>query len=446
MRSCGCTLAWLCALTIIAGGCEVEVVLGVFPPRAQIDLGQPVSPAPCLRFSPAEVVFAALPPGSAHTQQITAWNACGAAVSIQALSWRENRWFSVSGLGGTHAGSEGPIAPVVLGAHGARTLEITYSAGEAALTESVLVFHGPHDKILAELPVLANSQGPQLNVAPVAIDVGCQLKGTVTWRPVTLASTGGAPVELSNVRVTPASAGFILQRAFIPGPLEPGADRVVMVGYAAGGVGDGPEVTWDEARLEISSPDYVAPIDVLLQGFTREASCEGLRVTLMWNTPGDPDSKDEGPEAGADLDLHLRHPFAVDWFDLPFDAFWSNASPTWGNMSNAQDDPSSGPDDVDGLGPEVIVIPIPEPGVSYRVGVHYWADNGFGPSTVQIRVSIFGQLIHETSLKQLQVGELWEALDIPWSKGSVVPVTGPDGGDLVHSNYDTPCTPKACPE
>ena len=70
---------------------------------------------------------------------------------------------------------------------------------------------------------------------------------------------------------------------------------------------------------------------------------KAIHIELLWHTPGDPDETDVGPEAGSDLDLHLVHPWAggpdIDgdgqpdgWFDEPFDRFWFNAHPEWGNV------------------------------------------------------------------------------------------------------------------
>ena len=253
-------------------------------------------------------------------------------------------------------------------------------------------------------------------------------------------------ITISGVTVDPPGQGFMLERAFTPSTLDPGEQRSLLVGYMSEATGEGTEVTWNKANLLVTSPTYTEPLVIPMRAFSRALSCEGLRVSLVWSTAGDPDTKDTGPEAGADMDLHLRHPFAVDWFDLPFDAFWSNASPAWGDMQDPHDDPQSGPDDMDGLGPEEIVIPIPESDVTYRVGVHYWDDNFYGPSTVQVQVFVFGALVHQTPLVSLDVGALWEALDIRWSAGRVDPIQTETGAYLVHSDYRAPCTPKACPD
>ena len=123
-------------------------------------------------------------------------------------------------------------------------------------------------------------------------------------------------------------------------------------------------------------------------------------VELTWQTPGDPDESDTGPEAGSDLDLHFAHPNALQsqelpWMNQPWDCFWFNPNPNWGSVDSAEDDPIMLLDDVDGAGPEVITLPIPENDTLYHVGVHHWNDNGYGPSVASVRVWIAGQLAAE---------------------------------------------------
>jgi hypothetical protein len=125
---------------------------------------------------------------------------------------------------------------------------------------------------------------------------------------------------------------------------------------------------------------------------------QAIHIELLWDTPNDPDQTDEGPEAGADLDLHLLHPYAggpdIDgdgepdgWFDQPFDCFWFNDQPNWSSLNPLiDDDPSLDRDDTDGAGPENVNRNGPINGDTYRIGAHYWNDHRFGPSLVTIRV------------------------------------------------------------
>ncbi|MEC9072062.1 MAG: choice-of-anchor D domain-containing protein, partial [Myxococcota bacterium] len=132
---------------------------------------------------------------------------------------------------------------------------------------------------------------------------------------------------------------------------------------------------------------------------------EAIHVELLWDTPNDPDQTNIGFEAGADLDLHFMHWFAVGcdidqdgapdgWFDGVFDVFWYNDSPIWGSFDPwVDDDPGLDLDDTDGAGPENLNLNIPQDGGMYTVGVHYWNDHGFGPSTATVRIYIHGTLV-----------------------------------------------------
>ena len=180
---------------------------------------------------------------------------------------------------------------------------------------------------------------------------------------------------------------------------------------------------------------------------------EAIHVELLWHTPSDPDETDEGPEAGADLDLHFLHPFAtgedVDgdgkldgWFDQPFDCFWFNAHPNWGSLDPMIDDDASlDRDDTDGAGPENVNLNIPEDGLTYRVGVHYWNDHGFGPSQATIRVYIYSSLVFQLNDVELVNHDLWEVATIAWPSGEVDLTTDAGGNYKILPNYQHPFFP-----
>ena len=158
-----------------------------------------------------------------------------------------------------------------------------------------------------------------------------------------------------------------------------------------------------------------------------------IHIELLWDTPLDPDQTDEGPEAGSDLDLHFAHAYAsgpdVDgdgepepWFDQPFDCFWFNPSPEWGSFtSGTEDNPSLDRDDEDGAGPENLNFNLPESGVTYTVGVHYWNDHGYGDSTATIRIYIGSEVTYEKDLL-MKEKDMWEVATIEWPSGEVTPI------------------------
>jgi hypothetical protein len=147
---------------------------------------------------------------------------------------------------------------------------------------------------------------------------------------------------------------------------------------------------------------------------------EDVHVQLVWSTPGDPNETDG---VGSDVDLHLLHPNAnANWNLPPWDCFWQNQSPDWGERGVGSDDPSLDIDDIDGAGPENINLDNPEAGATYSVGAYYFSDDNFGRSFVTIRIYIGGLLAHETERKPMDDQEFWHVADIDWPGGAITSI------------------------
>jgi hypothetical protein len=161
----------------------------------------------------------------------------------------------------------------------------------------------------------------------------------------------------------------------------------------------------------------------------------GVHVELTWNTPGDSDQTDSGPDMGADLDLHVASALANGpdqdcdgqadpWFNNPFDAFWFNPHPNWGSYdANVQDDPSLDLDDTDGAGPENMNLGC-QMDESLSIGVHYWNDHGFGTSLATVRVFLGSAKILDIDKVALEPLDMWYVgkLKLPMGNGSTAPV------------------------
>lgn len=154
---------------------------------------------------------------------------------------------------------------------------------------------------------------------------------------------------------------------------------------------------------------------------------EAIHIELLWNTPNDPDQTNTGNNAGADLDIHFTHPLAVGgydgdndgimdgWYDIPYDCFWDNPEPNWASFDPAiGDNPSLDRDDTDGAGPENVNLNLPENGVRYKIGVHYWDDHGFGPSFATVRTYIYGVPVFEVSGIELLHRDMWTVGEVAW--------------------------------
>ena len=128
-----------------------------------------------------------------------------------------------------------------------------------------------------------------------------------------------------------------------------------------------------------------------------------------------------------------------DWFHELFDCYSINPHPNWGSFDPAiRDDPSLDRDDNDGAGPENISLDWPEQGMTYRVGVHYWNDHGYGRSYATVRVYLYSSLIFERPDVLLHNKDMWEVCTIHWPSGKVLPVTGENDSHQIIPDYPLP--------
>jgi hypothetical protein len=152
---------------------------------------------------------------------------------------------------------------------------------------------------------------------------------------------------------------------------------------------------------------------------------EDIAVQLVWETPADPDETDTD---GSDVDLHFLHP-SGSWTESQWDCHFRSVEPNWGSPSSGDDDPSLDIDDVDGAGPENINLDNPENGVTYRVGVHYWSDHGWGPADATVKIFIGGALVFEKTAT-LTNGQFWDVAAVKWPSGEIIVI------DRIYASID----------
>ncbi len=184
---------------------------------------------------------------------------------------------------------------------------------------------------------------------------------------------------------------------------------------------------------------------------------EAIHCELTWKTPADQDEFNEGPDAGSDMDLHFIHPYATGpdldgdgvpdgWFDLSYDCFWYTCSTSpleWGTLNpNISDNPRLDRDDTDGAGPENINLDVPEDGKTYKVGVHYWDDHGFGASYPRVKCYCWGKLAFEKDLYAdgipMFTCDMWEVATISWPECRITAIQAPTGGPKIVHHYQNP--------
>lgn len=135
----------------------------------------------------------------------------------------------------------------------------------------------------------------------------------------------------------------------------------------------------------------------------------GLRVQLAWDTDI------------TDVDLHLLKP-GGSYRDSFSDCYYANPNPDWGTTGDTGDNPQLDVDDTQGYGPENIRVDPGEDG-NYRVIVHYYSDDGQGPSVSWVEIYVNGQRAGSFGPHELpSTGALWQVADVDWPSGTATPV------------------------
>lgn len=163
-----------------------------------------------------------------------------------------------------------------------------------------------------------------------------------------------------------------------------------------------------------------------------------LICRLVWQHQfggsSDPLDLDAPPErsrgCGADLDLHAVPSTGPTWFSEQAVHF-DRPSVFWPDGESASLDANVR----FGVGPEVITISSPAPGVAYTCGVHYQNDYGWsqypdagGWADATLEVYVGGIMVAEFQRRMNQTYEFWEAVQITWQ----APVPG--DGDIIPRN------------
>jgi hypothetical protein len=151
-----------------------------------------------------------------------------------------------------------------------------------------------------------------------------------------------------------------------------------------------------------------------------------LILEITWNTT-------------ADLDIHLLHPTATTWYNQTLDCNFLNCNANFiGSLpwpaAGTADNPKLTIDDINGFGPEQIVIDDPESNTTngYRFGAYVFTDHGAGPSDVTAKIFCRGALAQTLTRNNLSgpstdapPNQLWKIADITFDAAAscnVVPI------------------------
>lgn len=411
------------------------------------------STGPCLKVIPTEVVFGGSKVGAVATQKVTL-KACGdEAVKVTGLAFDTkgagNFAIDFASISATGGKAPSDTAPLTIDKNAQATFNVTYTPaapadknpdGSPVLDTATVVVTAPESPA-TPVNVLLSGFGSTGDCPTAVIQV---LEGDAVVPQTVLHLDGGQSYTSGN-----SIAKYkwtVTQPAGSVSKYTP-TDTSKTVTFTPNVAG---EYTFCLAVTDDQGKDSCAPACKLVKVLPDQA----IHVELIWHTPGDKDESDEGPNAGADLDLHFAHPYAatsVDldgdgtpdpWFADQYDCFWFNCGSgkvlEWGSYDpNIDDNPHLDRDDTDGAGPENLNLTLPEDGKLYSVGVHYYDDHGFGVSTATTRIYVYGQLQFEDAL-ELKKKDLWYVATVDWPSAQIEGKLNAAKKKVVTPNFPAP--------
>lgn len=218
----------------------------------------------------------------------------------------------------------------------------------------------------------------------------------------------------------PAAGGEVSWRPVeFPTPSAPRLDRTAFEGR----VQFAPTTAGDYAfQVRYAGADGCESEGVVVVTVTRDTGVgAGLRFVVTWRTPGDPD---ELEDPGSDVDLHLLPadaPRSASW-NSSNDCYYGNRETSWGARLLR--------DELDGLGPEIIVLERPALDRDYLVGVYYFSDDGFGPSDVTLRIFRDGVQVATATRRLERTGRFWLAAEVRGGGREIVLPSTPNRNDF----------------
>jgi len=145
------------------------------------------------------------------------------------------------------------------------------------------------------------------------------------------------------------------------------------------------------------------PTQVVINAFPTE----GIHVEMYWENG----SVLNGDTGRTDLDLHLVHPDADDWFDRELDCYFANPAPQWDAAGNI-DDPRIGIESTQ-VGPELLYARSlsgahDDP---FRLGVHFYRVEHEGNAFVRVYFAELG-LVREAERPYAPPSTMWTLLNL----------------------------------
>ncbi len=409
------------------------------------------STGPCLKVIPGEVVFGGSQVGQVAKQNVTLKSCGDEAVKVTSLAFADppgagNFAIDFASIQATGGKAPSDAAPLTIDKNSQATFVVTYTPaavaekgadGSPVLDTAVVVVSAP-DSPNTPVNVPVNGFG-SVGDCPTAVIQVLEGDAVVPQTVLHLDASQSYPnIAKYKWEVTPP-AGSVSK--FTP------TDTNKTVTFTPNVAGD---YTFRLTVSDDQGKESCAPAAKLVKVLPDQA----IHVELIWHTPGDTDESNEGPNAGADLDLHFAHPYAATaidldgdgtpdpWFADGYDCFWFNCGSgkvlEWGSYDpNVDDNPHLDRDDTDGAGPENLNLTLPEDGKLYSVGVHYYDDHGFGVSTSTVRIYVYGQEQFE-DVYDIKKKDLWYVATIDWPSATIEGKLTAAKAKVVTPNFPAP--------
>lgn len=397
---------------------------------------------PCLDVVPAALEFPASLVSRTDSQSILIESCGGAALEISEIYIDDD----VEGVFLLEEEQELPMILAAASAQGIRpnnTLSISFSPREQKIYNATLVLVS-NDPVTPERRVSLLGRGTE-NICPQARAV----QDEFYVLPLDTVLLDGSPsVDQDGPNNLPVEYDWVITSR-PEGSISQPVERF-----------DNPQQPADGGRPDnLSTPIslffvdlpgyYTAELRVLDQFGLDSIACrnpavvtivaepdEAIQVQLLWEPINEEDTL---RERSADLDVHMIHPNATGWFTQPYDCFFNNPDPDWGQLENPQDNPFLDIDDFSGTGPENLSLATPENtdilGGEYMVGVDYYSQTDrvdgyeYGPVRAFVRIFINGVLAWDYTeegdpgFKEMRaVHHFWEVASISWPSGIVTKV------------------------
>lgn len=245
--------------------------------------------------------------------------------------------------------------------------------------------------------------GEHVEGCPVAVAAG-SVDGGDTFEESLSAETQDVVQLSSDGSYSPDNGELSYEWSFVLRPANSMAD------FEPGPSDPNPEIEIDtvgayQIELMVYDEDDVPACEPAVVDIATSSS-DDVGLMLTWTAP-EVEAEHGGPSSsegiGTDLDIHYINAGGQDEWGGDESVYWAQSMQNWG----ADGEVTLDIDDLYGEGPEIISHNEPADGGIYRVGVHYFNDDGWGSSEATVHVHFDGELYGEYSRSINATDHFW---------------------------------------